>query len=70
MATDPMANNNYLAVPLVGEKTHHGPEVYGADELNANDSCCEDTQSGPSTPSIPVPNCGGNESMQNMSGPH
>lgn len=70
MATDPMANNNYLAVPQTGEKTAHGDATYGADELNPQESCCADMQPGPATPSIPVPAPGFNNSMQDTSGPH
>lgn len=72
MATDPMANNNYLAMPLVGEKTPHGLDTYGAgaEEGNANMSCCADMQPGPATPSIPVPNLGGQDCMMDVGGPH
>lgn len=70
MATDPMANNNDLAMPQTGEKIATTWATYGADELNPNESCVADSQPGPATPSIPVPDCGGQVCMQDTSGPH
>lgn len=66
---DPMANNNWLAVPQTGEKTAHGLSTYGADNVNPNETCCGPTP-GPSTPSVPVPNLGGQCCMADTSGPH
>lgn len=70
MAVDPTAGKNMIAVGQTGEKNATSFATYGADEPNANEGCCADTQPGPSTPSIPVPNLGGQECMQDTSGPH
>lgn len=59
-----------IAMPQTGEKTTTTFATYGADEMNPNESCVADMQPGPATPSIPVPNLGGNDSMQPMEGPH
>lgn len=78
MATDPTAgkgnpdihgNGGVVALPMTGEKTATSWATYGADELNPNESCVADSQPGPSTPSIPVPNLGGNDSMMDCTGP-
>jgi hypothetical protein len=77
MATDPTAGKGnpafpgpgVIAMPQIGEKTATTWATYGADELNPNESCVADSQPGPATPSIPVPDLGGNESMLDMSGP-
>lgn len=78
MATDPTAGKGnpafprpgVIAMPQTGEKSTTTWATYGADEMNPNESCVADSQPGPSTPSIPVPNAGGNDSMMDTSGPH
>lgn len=70
MAVDPTAGKNMIAMGLTGEKNATTFSTYGADEMDPNESCCADMQPGPATPSIPVPNLGGSESMMDTSGPH
>lgn len=68
MATDPMANNNYLAVPQTGEKNATTLATYGADD-NANETAQDTTKGAGLSASTAGVDRSGSNAMQDMTGP-